>query len=128
MKKKLLILLIIIIVIIISILVLPTITNNHYQNNTIKELEQNTNLKVEYLNQYNNYYIVKTNDKIIVFNTKYEKITEETLDKIATMDYDIIYKSNTLMYEETLITKGNITYNYYDIHTQEKINTIEIEA
>jgi hypothetical protein len=44
------------------------------------------------------------------------------------MDYDIIYKSNTLMYEETLITKGNITYNYYDIHTQEKINTIEIEA
>jgi hypothetical protein len=128
MKKKLPILLIIIIVIIIFILALPTITNNHYQNNIIEELEQNTNLKVEYLNQYNNYYIVKTNDKIIVFNTKYEEITEESLDKIATLDYDIIYKSNTLMYEETIVSKNKVTYNYYDIYTKEKLDIIEIEG
>ena len=32
------------------------------------------------------------------------------------------------MYEQTITKKNKIIYNYYDIHTKEKISTIEIEV
>lgn len=124
--KKITIILIILIIILI-IISFPVLLNNRYINIQIKEFENNTNLDINYLNTYNNYYIVKTNTEILVYNHNYEEIYKEPLDKIFDLNYDIIYKSNALKYEQTIVSKKKITYNYYDIHTGEKTDNIEIE-
>lgn len=130
MKKRVKIILIIILVFIIFLflIALPNIINNDYLNNTINTLEKETKNKITYLNKYNNYYIVKTNKDIIVYDLDYQEIYKESLDKIANMNYDIIYKKETLMHEKTTLSKNKVIYTYYDIHTKEKIDSLEIEG
>jgi len=129
MKKtfKIILTLIFIILIIFCILLVPSILNNNYHNNLVKRLENETNEKVYYLNEYNNYFIIKTSNEIIVYNTNYQEIYKENIDKTANLDYDIIYKKGLLMYEETLLNKNKVRYNYYDIYTGDKIDSLEIE-
>lgn len=129
MKKtfKIILIVIFMFLIIFCLLLIPSIINNNYQNNLIKRIENETNEKVYYLNEYNNYIIVKTSQEIIVYNTNYQEIYKENIDKISNLDYDIIYKKGSLMYEETILTKNKVTYNYYDIHTKDKIDSLEIE-
>ena len=130
MKKKIKIILIIILVLIIFLFLvaLPTILNSNYYKNTISLLETKTDNKITYLNEYNNYYIIKTKENIIVYDKKYQEIYRESLDKISNMNYDIIYKKDTLMYEKTTLSKHKVTYTYYDIYTKEKIDSLEIEG
>ena len=74
MKKAIKILIIPIIIVIICILSLSyTITKNKdYQDNMLKKIKKNYNINnIDYLNYYNNYYIIKNKDDIIVLNNKY---------------------------------------------------------
>lgn len=117
----------VILLIILIIISTPVLIDNHYNNKQIKEFEKKTNLNIKYINNYNNYYIVKTNTEILVYNNNYEEIYKESLDKIVDLNYDIVYKAKTLEYEETIISKNKITYNYYNPYTGELIDKIEIE-
>ena len=106
----------------------PHITNNYYENKIKSHLKSQTHKDITYFNKYNNYYIINTDKDLIAYDHKYQEILTESLDKVASLDYDIIYKSGSFMYEQTITKKNKIIYNYYDIHTKEKISTIEIEV
>ena len=74
MKKKYLICILILIIIIpLFLIIYPINKNNKYQKDLIKDIYNNTNIKeIKYLNKDNNYYIIKTKDKVIVLDLNYE--------------------------------------------------------
>ena len=48
-------------------------------------------------------------------------------DKIKiNKDYEIVYRLNQVMYQKKKINKNKIIYEYYDINTNELIDTVEI--
>ena len=94
-----------------------------------KEILKNTDIKdIEYLNKYDNSYIVVDNEYIYLFNSNYEEITK--LDNKIVADnknnYDIIYKDKTIMYMDNYKNKDGLIFKYYDINTYELIDTIVV--
>ena len=127
MKKILLI--IISILLIIFILLLFIINNNKsYKDNLLKEVNKKYPLEVKYVNKYGNNYIIKTKDKIIVLDNEYQEITSEYLEEIKKLDYDLVYKKNTIMYQKSQVKGKSIIYTYYDIKSGEEIDKLEIEG
>ena len=73
-KKVLITILITIILLIFSIILYPVIKNNNYQKKLLNNIYENTDLKdIKYLNKDNNYFIIKTKDKVIVLDLNYEE-------------------------------------------------------
>lgn len=119
MLKKYIIIIIALLLIIISIYIYPIIKNNNYQKQMQKDIEKNTNIKdINYLNKDNNYYIIKTNEEVIVLDLNYEEVY--TLDKNYIEDnLPLVYRRNNLYYEEKIMKDKTLTYNFYDIETKE---------
>ncbi len=82
---------------------------------------------INYTNQYNNYYIIKTDSNIVVLDKEYKEVLKEELSKIKEKKLNIIYKTNKLMYEKPIVKKDKLIYQYYDIYTGELLNTTELE-
>jgi hypothetical protein len=117
-----------ILIILISIFYIVS-ANNNYEKKLIKEIKKNytINEEIEKVNKYDNNYIITTKTKIIVLNKKYKNIKEEDINKLASNldNYTLIYKNNKLMYENTIIKKDKVIYEYYDAYTYEyQDNTI----
>ncbi len=130
MKKAIKILIIPIIIVIICILSLSyTITKNKdYQDNMLKKIKKNYNINnIDYLNYYNNYYIIKNKEDIIVLNNKYEEVLKEKISNIDTNKYELVYRDKKLMYEETTLKKDKVIYTYYDIKSGKEINQTTLE-
>ena len=98
------------IIILIFILILGMVRNNDKNyNKMIKEIENNTLVKeVEYVNKYNNYFIVEDNEYLYLINDKYEIISEIDINLLYknSKNYDIIYKDEQIMYFND-ISKNN---------------------
>lgn len=105
--------------------------NNKYQDDLEKQIKENYNLKEEitYLNQYGNYYIFTTKNNVIVLNKEYKEILKEDIEKISKNkdNYELIYKTNKLMYEETITKENKVTYIYYDAESLKKIKETTLE-
>ena len=120
MKKILKILIIpFIILLIILIYTIYLVNNNrNYLNNITKDIKANYPLteEITYSNKYNNYYIFTTNTKVIVLNNEYTEILKENISNIITppKNQKLIYKTNKLMYEETILKEDKLIYKYYD--------------
>ncbi len=133
MKKTLKILLIIIIIFISGIIYISYIntTNEDYisnlSNNIQKEL--NTSDKITYINQYGNYYIVKTTNNVIVLTKDYKEVLKENISNLKANlnNYDLIYKTNNLMYENTIVKDNKLTYEYYDVISGKLIKKTTME-
>jgi len=98
--------------------------NKKYENKILNEIINNYDIDdVVYYNKTNNYYVIESNSKIIVLNSKYELVNEILISDIHPNDnnYDIVYKNNNLMYREKIVNENTINYNYYDIYTYELI-------
>jgi len=80
------------------------------------------------LNKSNLYYIILTTKNLIVLDKNYKEILKEDIKKIKKIDKDneLVYRLNNVMYETKEINKDKIIYNYYDIYTNELIDTVEI--
>lgn len=123
MKKKYLIPILIIILIIIiplSIIIYPTIQDSKYKKNLIKDIYKSTTVKeIDYLNKDNNYYIIKTKDKVIVLDLNYEEVYTIDLTSLKDSNLELVYRRNNLYYEEKTKEKNKITYKFYDVQTNE---------
>lgn len=132
-KNILKVLVIIILIILIAIISLSyTINkNSSYQENIIKEIQSHysTSNNIEYANYYGNYYIFTTKEKVIVLNKEFKEITSEDKNQLAENknNYQLIYKANKLMYEETILSKKTVTYKYYDSKTYKQLSKITLE-
>ena len=123
-KKVLITILITIILLIFSIILYPVIKNNNYQKKLLNNIYENTNLKdIKYLNKDNNYYIIKTKDKVLVLDLNYEEVYSISANEIKKSDLDLSYTRNNLYYKERIRKNNKLTYKYYDIKTNEEVFT-----
>lgn len=133
MKHILKILFLLLIISITIILILSNINknNNKYLDNITKNIKENYNIKekITYSNLYGNYYIFTTKTKVIVLNKEYEKIKKFNIDILSNNknNYQLIYKNNKLMYEETIKKKNKIIYKYYDATNNKLIKEISVK-
>lgn len=125
MNKKILItILITIILLIFSIILYPVIKNNNYQKKLLNNIYENANLKdIKYLNKDNNYYIIKTKDKVLVLDLNYEEVYSISTSEIKMGNLDLSYTRNSLYYKERIRKNNKLTYRYYDIKTNEEVFT-----
>lgn len=133
MKKLLKIGIIAIVLILSCIIYISYITDNNTEE--IKRIKNeisknyNANGGIEYINEYNNNYIIKTNNKVVVLSKDYKEIIKEDISKLkdSIKDAKLIYKTNKLMYEKTISKKNTITYEYYDALSGELIKSTKME-
>lgn len=129
MKKIIIFILVVFLIIFFSIFYLVE-KNNKYIKIIEKEIKENYNIKdeIKYLNKSDLYYIIVTNKNLIVLDNNYQEIIKEDINKLKDYDKDkvIVYKLNKVMYEEKNVSKNKITYKYYDIYTNELIDTLEV--
>lgn len=125
MNKKILItILIVIILLIFSIILYPIIKNNNYHKELLNNVYENTNIKnIEYLNKDNNYYIIKTKDKIVVLDLNYEEVYSINTSEIINSNLELSYVRNNLYYKERKRKNNKLIYTYYDVKTKEEVFT-----
>lgn len=133
-KKKILKIVVIPIVIILIIyLYVASLVNNNqnYLDSLTQKIKDNypINEKITYSNEYNNYYIFTTKNKVIVLNNEYSEILNESIATIKEIptNQELIYKTNKLMFEETLLEENNLIYRYYDAISGEFIKETVME-
>lgn len=133
MKKILKVAALILIIIFIISFILLSITNknNNYLDNITKDIKENYKVedKITYSNKYGNYYIFTTEKKVIVLNKEYEEVLKKDIDILDENknNYDLIYKNNKLMYEQTILKKDKLTYKYYDATNNKFIKETTME-
>lgn len=133
MKKILKIGITIIVLIVLCIIYISYITDNNSQD--IERLKNeisknyNTNGGIDYINEYNNNYIIKTNNKVVVLSKDYKEVIKEDISKLNSSfnDAELIYKTNKLMYEKTIRKNNTITYEYYDALSGSLIKSKKME-
>lgn len=105
--------------------------NNSYKESIITNIKNNYNVNgdITYANYYGNYYIFTTNSNIIVLTKEYKEVLNEDINKLAknTNNYELIYRTNKLMYEDTTVKDNKVTYDYYDANTYKKISSTTLE-
>lgn len=130
--KKIIIIFICLVVFLFGSVIYIVNRNNNYLNNILEDIKNNSEIKedIMYYNKYNNYYIVLTKDNIIVLDKDYKEVYNNSTEKFQdkTSEYEIIYKIDIPMYEETKKEGNTIKYIYYDIYTLDKLDEIEIEG
>lgn len=133
MKKALKILSVpFIIVLCITIYIVYTVNHNQkYLDSITQDIKDNyqINEEITYSNKYNNYYIFTTDTRVIVLNNEYSEILNESIATIKniTNNQELIYKTNKLMFEETILENNNLIYRYYDATTGEFIKETVME-
>jgi len=129
MKKIIIIFLFIVLFIFFCILFLVS-NNNKYINSIEKDICDNYDIKddIIYVNKSHLYYIILTSDYLIVLDDNYKEIFKDDVNNIVDKkdNYEIVYRLNKVMYEEKKVLDKKIIYNYYDIYTNECIDTVEV--
>lgn len=130
--KKIIIIFICLVVFLFGSVIYIVNRNNNYLNNILEDIKNNSEIKEDiiYYNNYNNYYIVLTKNNIIVLDKDYKEVYNNSTEKFQdkTSEYEIIYKTDIPMYEETKKEGNTIKYIYYDIYTLDELDEIEIEG
>lgn len=126
-KKKIIIFVIFIFVFLFFGIYFIVLFDNRYFDNVIDIISINTGINnIDYVNEYDGYYIVSNNEYIYLINIEYDVITK--LDKGLVYDnknnYDIVYKDKTIMYMDNYINKDKIVLEYYDIYSYELIDKV----
>lgn len=118
MKKIIITIITILVILALSILIIPIIKNNNYREALLNNIYENTDIQeINYINKDNNYYIIKTIEKVIVLDLNYEeKYTLET-SKLHNRDLELVYRRNNLYFEEKKKEKEKIIYKFYNVET-----------
>lgn len=105
--------------------------NNNYQESIINNIKNNyqVNDNINYANYYGNYYIFTTKNEVIVLTKEYKEVLKEDIKEIADNknNYELIYKTNKLMYENTTVKNNKVIYDYYDAKTYKKLSRTTLE-
>lgn len=119
-KKYIIILLILLFISVLVIYIYPIKKNNIYKQKLIKDIYQNTTIKdIKYLNKDNNYYIIIAEDKIVVLDLNYEEVYSIDKSKIKDNKKPLTYRRGNIYYEEKIKEKEKLTYNFYNVETEE---------
>lgn len=123
-KKKIIILFISIILFLFVSMCIMIFFDNRYTDGIISDINKNTDIQnIEYVNKYDDSYIVVNNEYLYLLNNNYEEITkiEKTLLHKNKNNYDIVYRDKTIMYMDSYKNKDGVIFEYYDIYKYELI-------
>lgn len=121
-KKIIIIIFITIVLLVFGIILYPVIKNDNYNKRLINNIYDNTDIKnITYLNKDNNYYIIKSNDKIIVLDLNYDEVYSILISEITESKLELTYVRNNLYYKERIRDNDKLIYKYYDIKTEEEV-------
>ena len=128
MKKKVILLLIIILLIAIStflIVIIPSIKDKKYKKDLLENIYKNTKIeKINYLNKYNNYYIIKMDNKVVVLDLNYEEVYSKEI--VRESNLPLVYRRNNLYYEKKVRKKDSLKYFYYSTDDETLIFSSEV--
>ena len=128
MKKKVILLLIIILLIAIStflIVIIPSIKDKKYKKDLLENIYKNTKIeKINYLNKYNNYYIIKIDNKAVVLDLNYEEVYSKEIVRESSLP--LVYRRNNLYYEKKVRKKDSLKYFYYSTDDETLIFSSEV--
>ena len=127
MKKVIIIFISLVLIFFLSVIFI-VYNNNKYENNILNEVRDKYSKDVSYVNKYLDNYVVKTKDKVVVLNSKYEEVTSMNISDLYESSYDLVYRKNAIMYEKVDVDGINIIYTYYDVKSGEEIQKVEIEG
>lgn len=127
MKKVIIIFISLVLIFFLSVIFI-VYNNNKYENNILNEVRDKYSKDVSYVNKYLDNYVVKTKDKVVVLNSKYEEVTSMNISDLYESSYDLVYRKNAIMYEKVDVDGINIIYTYYDVKSGEEIEKVEIEG
>ena len=129
MKKLVVIFISLILFLFVCICIVTRIDKNNIKG-IEKDVSKNTNINdIEYINKYDDYYIVMDLDNLYLFDNKYQEIFKVEIEKLHKNknNYDIIYRNKKVMYMDNYKNKDDgVIFKYYDIYTYEKIDEITI--
>lgn len=128
--KKVIITFISLLVMIFIFVMFTVDKNDKYNNDMVSYIKKNiTSLEsINYINKYDNYYIVKDNLNVMVIDNDMNIVLSEKLSNIYSSYDDIVYRLNKLMYVEKIVKDNKVIYNYYDIYNHEEIDSIVVEG
>ena len=129
MRKKIIIVIISIVLVLFIAMFVMTVSDRKYFNDIIRDIELNTDIEnIDYVNFYDDYYLVVDSEYLYLINSQYEEITKIDLklthDNVN--DYDIIYRDNTIMYMKNYKSKKGLVFEYYDLKSYELIDKIVV--
>ena len=106
----------------------------HMDNKGTSNLEKIVIKKIgikefNYINKYDNYYIVLTDNYLYLYDNKFLELLKIDTALIHKNDkkYDIIYSNKQLMYFHDYVKNNKNTYEYYDLYTYEPIDKVVLE-
>lgn len=128
--KKVIITFISLLVMIFIFVMFTVNKNDKYNNDMVSYIKKNiTSLEsINYINKYDNYYIVKDNLNVMIIDNDMNIVLSEKLSNIYSSYDDIVYRLNKLMYVEKIVKDNKVIYNYYDIYNHEEIDSIVVEG
>lgn len=118
MKKIIITIIIILVILALSILIIPIIKNKNYREELLNNIYENTDVKkINYINKDNNYYIIKTKEKVIVLDLNYEEKYTLEISKLHNSGLELVYRRNNLYFEEKIKEKEKVIYKFYNVET-----------
>lgn len=126
MKKLVIVFICIMVIIFLSISYMVYVDRKDI-NNLNNIIVKKTNIKkYNYVNKYDNYYIVLTDDYLYLYDNSFLELlkVDTALIYENKKKYDIIYDGKQLMYFHEYMYKNNNIYEYYNLYTYELIDKI----
>lgn len=104
------------------LIIFPTVKNDNYHRNLLNDISKETGIKdILYVTKDNNYYIIKTTDKISVFDLNYKEVYTVNTKEIVSSSLELTYRRNNLYYKEKIREDKKLLYNFYDVKTNELV-------
>lgn len=116
------VIIVIIFMIPLILIIFPTVKNDNYHRNLLNDISKETGIKdILYVTKDNNYYIIKTTDKISVFDLNYKEVYTVNTKEIVSSSLELTYRRNNLYYKEKIREDKKLLYNFYDVKTNELV-------
>ncbi len=127
--KKIIIIFISLIIVLFSLVCYMVNNNNKYVSKMEELIIKNTDIQnIDYINKYEDNYIVMDKEYVYLINRDFKIVFKIELTKIHENknNYDIIYRQEELVYFNSKYTDDKIIYEYYDLYTYEKVDTVVV--
>ena len=80
------------------------------------------------INRYNDYYIVGMDNRVLVLDKKYKRVTEyNNVDLVDdALNSKIIYMDDMILFVKDEKVDSGLIYNYYDVKSGEMVKSLEV--
>lgn len=80
------------------------------------------------INRYNDYYIVGMDNRVLVLDKKYKRVTEyNNVDLVDdALNSKIIYMDDMVLLVKDEKVDSGLIYNYYDVKSGEMVKSLEV--